>query len=376
MASAADLLARTTGRPAPRLGLVAPLPPQVGGVASVAEWLLEHQRELEVRYETFDLERPQAGVGGRWSVAAALRQALLVARFTAWAARAPRVLHFCVSCTPTGLARDAALLGLARLAGRRAIAHIHGSDLEDAVRSPSRRRLLGVASALAEECIALSPSSAALLGTIGIRAGWIPNPVRLAPTREREQTEGGPLRLLLVGRYGERKGCFELVEALARVREGGVDATLELVGREEHPGEEELLRRRVRARALEDSVRFAGVRDRDELAARYFGADVLCLPSRREGLPMAVLEGMAFGLPVLATRVGGVADLVEDGRSGYLVDPEDVEGLATRIRDLADGELRLRMGRAAKTRVNEFAADESIVARWRDLYAVTRREEA
>jgi glycosyltransferase involved in cell wall biosynthesis len=376
MARSADPLARNAGRLPPRVGLVAPLPPQVGGVASVAEWLLEHQRELGVCYETFDLRRPQAGVGGRWSVAATLRQGLLVAHFTAWAARAPRVLHFCVSCTPTGLARDAALLGVARLAGCRAIAHIHGSDLEDAVRSRSRRRLLGVVAAFAEQCVALSPTSVALLRTIGIRAGWIPNPVRLAPTREREQNGSGPLRLLLVGRYGERKGCFELVEALARVRESGVEATLELVGREEHPGEEERLRRRVRARALEDSVRFAGVRDRDELAASYSGADVLCLPSRREGLPMAVLEGMAFGLPILATRVGGVADLVEDGRSGYLVDPEDVDGLAARIRDLADGERRARMGSEARARVNEFAAAESIVARWREVYAMTGRAEA
>ncbi len=369
MAGSADPLARNPGRLPPRVGLVSPLPPQVGGVASVAEWLLDHEDDLGVRYEAFDLERPGGAVGGGWSASAAARQIALLRRFAAWLVGAPPILHFCVSCTTTGLMRDVALLAAARAARRVSVVHVHGSDLAGALRSPVRRRALRLAAGLSAERVALSPALAASLASIGVRARWIPNPVRIVPTRMPQRNGNDPLRLLLVGRFGERKGCFELVDALARAREGGVDVMLTVVGREEREGEEARLRRFIDQRSVTARVEFAGAVPREGLDRWYGAADVLCLPSRREGLPMAVLEGMAYGLPVLATTVGGIPDLVEHEQSGFLVEPGDVRSLAERIGALADPDLRRRMGRAARERVAEFASTESIIERWRALYA-------
>lgn len=368
MASAADPLARTAGPVPTRVGLVAPLPPQVGGVASVAQWLLERQDDLGVRYETFDLRRPAAEVGGRVSLGAVLRQAPQLLRFLRWLPRAPRVVHACVSCTATGLTRETLLLAALRASGRRSVAHLHG-DVDAALSSRYRARMLRLIGALSAERVALSQAAEEGLASVGVSARWIPNPIRVATNGGHPREGNGPLQLILVGRYGEKKGCFELLEALARVRREGVDARLALAGREERRGQEDLLRRRVRDHGLDGVVDFVGLIDGERLRHFYESADVVCLPSKGEGVPMALLEGMAFGLPALATEVGGIPDLVEDGRSGYLVQSGDVEALAERIRLLADSDTRKRLGRGARERVRAFADGDQIAARWRELYA-------
>jgi glycosyltransferase involved in cell wall biosynthesis len=350
----------------PRIGLVAPLPPQIGGVASFAEWLLAHQEDIGRRYETFDLWRPADGaVGGRLTARDAARQARLLGRFALWARTAPAVVHYSVSSTPTGLARDVAFVGLLRLARRRVVGHIHIIPV-----TGKARRLVRVLDRFVTSWVALAPTSARLLADMGIDSAWIANPVRIQPDGKRTTRSSGTLRLLFVGRYGERKGCPDLVEALAQARAGGVDASLVFVGQEEHDGEEEALRRDVLARRLDGVVEFAGVAAPAALAAHFESSDVICLPSKLEGMPLSLLEGMAFGLPALATPVGGIADFVETGENGLLVEPGDVEGLANSIRLLAkDPELRRRLGETAKRRVRAATGDDELVRRWREVYA-------
>jgi glycosyltransferase involved in cell wall biosynthesis len=94
----------------------------------------------------------------------------------------------------------------------------------------------------------------------------------------------------------------------------------------------------------------------DEVARALDDARVLLLPSRAEGTPRIVLEAFCRGRAVVGGRVGGVPDVVEDGVSGILVDPEDVEGVAAATTTLlSDRELAQRMGRAARERANDFA---------------------
>lgn len=349
------------------VGLVAPLPPQVGGVAGFAEWLLAHEEEIACRFDAFDLWRPETGeVGGRFSLGAVAIQARVLPRFLRWARKAPRLVHYSVSHTATGLARDALFLPVLKAGRHTVLGHIHVIP-EDSGR---RARTLRALDRFVDRWVTLSPTSAQALGRIGIEADWIPNPIRIVPNGSRPGEPGGPLRLLFVGRYGERKGCSELIAALAKARAAGTEATLRFVGQEEYSGEERVLRDDVEQFGVASAVEFAGVKDGPELAKCYAEAQVLCLPSRREGVPLVLLEAMSFGLPVIATPVGGIADYVEHEDNGLLVPPGDVEALAVAIAMLAaDPELRSRLGEAARRRVAEQAGPDTIARRWRETYS-------
>jgi glycosyltransferase involved in cell wall biosynthesis len=236
--------------------------------------------------------------------------------------------------------------------------------------SRARARGLRALDRLVDRWVTLSPSSVQALAKLGIQADWIPNPLRIVPNGHHPSSVDGPLRLLFVGRYGERKGCSELIAALAKARASGTEATLRFVGQEEYDGEERVLRNDVQEHELEGAVEFAGLKDGPELAACYAEAQVLCLPSRREGVPLVLLEAMSFGLPVIATPVGGIADYVSHEDNGLLVAPGDVEALAASIEMLAgDPALRARLGEAARRRMAEQAGAETIARRWRETYA-------
>jgi glycosyltransferase involved in cell wall biosynthesis len=108
----------------------------------------------------------------------------------------------------------------------------------------------------------------------------------------------------------------------------------------------------------------------DELGELYDRAGVVVLASEREGLPNVVLEAMAHGKTVIATPVGGIPTLIEDGQTGFLVPVGDAVALRAAIkRVLADPDLRARVGSAARARVSEYCSWESVTARTLEIYA-------
>jgi glycosyltransferase involved in cell wall biosynthesis len=109
--------------------------------------------------------------------------------------------------------------------------------------------------------------------------------------------------------------------------------------------------------------------ERNDIPEILRSLDIFVLPSKAEGISNTILEAMASGLPVIATRVGGNPELVLDGQTGCLVEKEDVEGLSLAMRDLvADNEKRRQLGEASLRRVlAEFSID-SMVDRYRQVY--------
>jgi glycosyltransferase involved in cell wall biosynthesis len=109
---------------------------------------------------------------------------------------------------------------------------------------------------------------------------------------------------------------------------------------------------------------------REDMPTLYAAADIVCLPSRAEGLPLVVLEAMAAGRAVVAARAGGVPEAVLDGVTGVLVDPGDVAGLADAVVALlTDDAVRSAMGRAARVRALERFRAEDMVARLESVFA-------
>jgi len=164
-------------------------------------------------------------------------------------------------------------------------------------------------------------------------------------------SRGGRQEILSVGRLVPFKGQAILISALRRLVERGRDARLTLVGGGPLMDD---LQELAAAEGVADRVTFAGPVGQDEMADYYRRADVFCLASFAEGVPVVLMEAMALGVPVVATRVGGIAELIDHGREGFVVPPARPDVLADHLdRLLEDRALRAELAGAARTKVLE-----------------------
>ena len=156
-------------------------------------------------------------------------------------------------------------------------------------------------------------------------------------------------RLLYVGRLAPIKGLETLLDAMARLRASGTPVHLSIVGGDaDEPlnGHEGALRARLARLDLGGTVTFVGAQPQERLRAWYVAADATVLPSHYESFGMVALEAMACGIPVVASRVGGLQTTVRDGVTGLLVRESDPAALAGALdRLLGDPDLRFRLGR-------------------------------
>jgi len=156
-------------------------------------------------------------------------------------------------------------------------------------------------------------------------------------------------RLLFTGRLARVKGLPVVLAAVQRLRARHPDIELSLAG--DGP-DRAVLEAEARRLGVADHVRFLGYQSSDQVAALLQDTDVFVLPSFAEGVPVVLMEAMASGVPVVTTRVAGVSELVEDGVSGFVVPPGDVDALARAIDTLlADPALRARFGAAGRAMV-------------------------
>ena len=163
-------------------------------------------------------------------------------------------------------------------------------------------------------------------------------------------------RLVFVGRVVEQKGLVVLFEAMRRLLGDHPGLSLTVVGDGPH---REDLARRAAALGLGDHVEFVGATSQAEVVEILAKADLFVLPSYAEGVPVVAMEALGSGVPVVASFVGGMPELVEDGHTGFLVRPGDPEQLADRIgRLVADPGLRTRLGANGRAKVAaEFDAE-------------------
>ncbi|WP_323194586.1 glycosyltransferase family 4 protein [Nodularia harveyana] len=179
----------------------------------------------------------------------------------------------------------------------------------------------------------------------------LPNPTEL-PSKIIERKNSSVVRLAFCGRVGERKGAFDLITAFAQIPDTQKKSTqLILAG----DGEIEEGLRLAEKLKIGEQVSFLGwinSQQRDEILSQ---ADVFILPSYNEGLPMAILEAMGWGLPIIATPVGGIPELVIDKQNGLLVTPGNIQELSAAMVLLIENEqLRLELGNVARKNVEPY----------------------
>lgn len=297
---------------------------------------------------------------GGWGAWAAFSQILVVARLLA--RRRPEVVQ-------THLTR-AHVVGLlaSRFVGVPAVATLHNTRVGGDGNSPR---------ALAFETWLLRHAARSLVACGAVverahRQRLAPRPVTVVPNassppEELDEQRRRLLRLeiagrectlvLAVGRLIEQKGYGDLLDAFALVARLRSDVDLAVVGEGE---EREMMLARARAAGIEERVHLLG--RRDDVGPLLQAADLYVAASRWEGLPLALLEAMAAGLPVLATAVGDVPSVVDEG-SGVLVPPSESDVLAAAMVELLDDVARrTSLGAGARRR----AVEEFGVARWYD----------
>ncbi|MBV44215.1 MAG: hypothetical protein CMA54_05515 [Euryarchaeota archaeon] len=165
------------------------------------------------------------------------------------------------------------------------------------------------------------------------------------PERREPTTGNGNLRLLCTGRAEREKGFHLAIKAVAEISE--LDLHLDLVGTGAYLDEMRLL---VDNLELNDRVTFHGRVDDQELSRIYSSADIYLIPTiRYEGLPLALLEAMAHGLPTVASHIGGNTDVITNDHDGIFISPGRLDELVTAIRRLGtDPALRSSMSKAAR----------------------------
>lgn len=355
-----------------RVLMVGPLPPPVGGMASVVQNLV---RELDEQVELQVLNNVKTTAADRrlWQGIAAQLRLLgrLAQQCLGWR---PAVVHI-HTCSWLSFWRNGVDVALARLLGRRVVLHIHGAQFHrflgglSGVQAWLARRLLGAT----HRVLVLGQGWRALLAAWAepARIAVVPNGVPLAA--QVDPDPDGPFRILCLANYEQRKGQEDLLRAVAGL-ETRRPVRVELLGFEAEPGRRQRLLGLAAELGLAD-VEASGPVTGAAKEARLAAAHCFCLPSHDEGLPMSVLEAMAVGLPVVATRVGAIPEALADGHEGLLFDPGDIAALTGHLALLSDApETAAAVGTAGRARqARDFSVERSAESLLRVYRSVARR---
>jgi glycosyltransferase involved in cell wall biosynthesis len=176
----------------------------------------------------------------------------------------------------------------------------------------------------------------------------LPNPVEI-PSQIPDRANRQKITIVFFGKVGQRKGAFDLIHAFSQLPFAQQECSnLILAG----DGEIEAGRELVDSLNLSRNIEFLGWIDADRRNDLLSAADIFILPSYNEALPMALLEAMAWGLPIITTPVGGIPEIVTSNENGLLVLPGDLQQLASAMKSLIISEdLRLRLGTNARSSV-------------------------
>src|SRR3569833_614971 len=260
--------------------------------------------------------------------------------------------------------RKAVVCLMARAAGRPYIVHVHGGGSSRFYEHECGRvgqHLIRSTLAHAAVVIALSEEWRDRLLKIcpTARVEILHNAVRIPPDADRAQwaAEPGPT-LLFLGHLLPEKGVYELVEAFAQLAQRFPGLKLVLGG----VGQTDTVRELASRLGVGQRVELPGWLGPESKNAALAGSTIFLLPSYHEGMPMALLEAMSWGVPVIATPVGGIPQIVKHEANGLLIPPADVGALTTAIaRLLEDPALRIRLGHAARTTiVSGFSLEDAM----------------
>lgn len=251
-------------------------------------------------------------------------------------------------CSDNSFWRKRMFIRLAKLYGKKVVYHMHGGGFK--VFSFKHKEAV---QALLDKCdvlAVLSPSWQTFFSENfqPPRMEIVPNGIM--PPNEIPIPPHDGIRMLFLGKINTEKGVYDLIEAVAEQQDryrGRLK--IEICG----VGEVDEMQRRAKEAGVDDIIAYGGWVAGEEKARKLAECDAFILPSHFEGVPVCILEAMSYGKPVIATRVGGIPDIITDGENGLLVPPSDRQALTKALDYVVDHPAELRqMGAASLPRID------------------------
>jgi len=343
----------------PRVLMLGPLGSLTGGMAAVTANLRDSKLRRTTELTVMNNGKTTPVNRSFWH--GAIAQMVLVHNINQAISRHRAQIVHIQSCALFSFWRDIVHMILARLRRCRVVWHLHdGTFLKFLSQgNPVKRAMIRWALAKGAVTIVLSEGSREQLRPHARKVDWrvVSNGVGVPPTCS--EPEKDLVRFLFIGNLTRRKGAYDLIQAAELMAQRGLTPILRLAGGEVVSGDRAEIEKRIAESPCSEQITLLGIITGLKKEQALLTSDCLVLPSYAEGLPMVLLEGMAYGLPVIATRIGSIPEAVDEGVEGFLIEPSDVKGLAESMYRLAsDKELRIRMGQAARRRVEkEFSLD-------------------
>jgi glycosyltransferase involved in cell wall biosynthesis len=355
------------------------LPPPMGGIAAYYQSLLNSSlpKRVKLLFVLTSSQKRALSQSGSFTFSNLISAIKDCGRFTvAVIKHRPQVTHIATAYGLSFVKHSVCVL-IARLFGSRVLLHPHCSiSALYTDHSPVWQWFFRRVIHLTNGVITLSSEWNQLTTIVpGCAVYYLPNAIDLeayqgiALQRRAAAKQPSRLKALYLGYLGKAKGSFDLVNAAKEIASKDLPVVFDLVGDELAPGEIEQIKKQIDQAGLGNIVTMHPFVRGSQKIELLREADIFVYPSYSEGMPMAVIEAMACGLPIIATRVGGLPDLVSNGINGILVDAGSIDQLVSAIQILStDPDLRFSMQMNSYQTALEKFDIEKLVPRLVSIY--------
>lgn len=281
-----------------------------------------------------------------------LLYSLVMTTFRLLFCKSIRIVHI-HTASYNSFKRSALFISLARFFKRKVVIHIHGGGFKEYYEKNTsfvHKNLLKC-----DTIIALTEYWKEFFEGLGFENVIVVPNVVDSPTIQERKCDDGKTHILYLGLITKAKGIFDLIDTIYEHKE---DLKGNIVLHIGGNGETETLKKMIGDYSLQDIVLFEGWVSGEKKIELLNNADIFILPSYTEGLPISILEAMSYRLPVISTPVGGIPEVIEDGKNGILFTPGDKEALYRAIEKLyTDKEQRKSMGELSYSKVQSYFPD-------------------
>lgn len=337
--------------------MIAPLPPPVHGSAMMTQYIKDSDvinRNVDMDWVNLSTSRTMTEIGRRTPKKIVRFASSYFSTLLKLITRRYDVCYLPITCHGIGFLKDMPFVMMCKMFGKKVIIHQHNKGMKPYASKPLYRRLLKATYKDARVVLLswhLYPDIADIVDKSQVVV--CPNGIPEVPQVEKQASDVP--QILFLSNLMESKGLFVLLDACRELKEQGVKFSCRMVGGETKEISAERLNEEIAKRGLTDTVIYLGKKYGDEKNAEFAQADIFVSPTFNDCFPLVLLEAMQHSVPVISTDEGGIPDIIEDGKTGYIIPKHDSHALAERLKELLSSpQLRSEMGANALDRYNRL----------------------